>query len=601
MAGIMNKLGNAAHQALVIAQLKSPDFSNAEAAKKAEEEKLANAGRSTPFSHPPESKKASVVRNFGAALGHTIHQTIGCFLPRFGAEIVDDYAQKAVEKHTLAIGIPLQAGILLLDLARLGFMLARAADKKTDNDANIAYAGISDKNADGTTKDASAANKTRMVATGLFGAAPVMLDAATLLGTYKAYQAGDQNSLKAYAAITKMQVRNLLYATGRDTMQTAFTMVAADASDMTAHHLMGRRAVYATEEIGAGIAMDYASSKYKDDPVLHAFTRAALNTIPEISDWFWLTHIGSKVAEKTQQNAQPQHWKPSLNKNLKKFYMEGDFKALGKFMKEIGYKFTDQSMARTGVYQVSGVLGSTTDALLALNGDVDKNFYGKSALTNTAVSAFIFLNYRALNSLWQSQGAQRAKLLNAPNEPVADIETGAVDGMSTRTPSIRIEEVHDNETPSYTVQIPETPRSSSANTDEVSDPNGNIGKGLKANRTGSNRKDFSFNMRNSNRTSSGSTLSRTNSSFRRMLNDIPEVNIQRDLSNLSDLSTVNDFINNLDENDSQDDEKIDETSLLRKPRRLNESLQNMDLETDINQESSSSQSHKRSQSLNSKK
>lgn len=417
MSGIKNHL----HNALVATGISNPSYSNASATHKAETSRLANSPNRPADGQPHDISEPSRkfwARNLGAMAGHGIHQVFAAGVSRLAGE----YAGLAIADQTAKDPKSMffaQAAILMVDLARVGYMMKKALDPATEDDANIAYAGAADQTADGHPTDASAAQGARIKTAALYGGMLLLTDTSALIATSLAAVTGD-DTIKSYAGqIAKFQVRNAVFASGRDFLQAVGSMVGGGGDNLTFHHTAAPRGAYCAEQIAAGMLMDVASTGLDKNTqrFAHAAARSAINTVPEILDWFALTQKASNLNarhEGLQDGKTLQHFSPSLNKHLR----NGDLK---KFAVEVGHKFTDQSVVRTGALDLTLAFGHSLE--WSEGKWPSKHPILASALNNTLASLVITAFYPRVNGIWQAQGEQRAQLVAAMDSPSPERST----------------------------------------------------------------------------------------------------------------------------------------------------------------------------------
>lgn len=476
MAGMIN-------DALSFIGFKHPSYSNAQAAKQAETERLDNlmqapqgptAGNDLPGSvnaeghrrphNLQESTGGFLTRNLKALAGHSIHQLISTYATRMAGEYTQFAVAEKTQHHPHATAWA-QGAILVMDLARVAHMLKKTIftqNERIQKDGDRAYAGMSDFNNDPQTL--AKARKGRIWTSMIAGGSLLANDTIALATTVLSIHNPQDTQLRNFAAgVAGLQARNVVYTNTRDLMQTAFSMVGGGEDTLTFNHVTPHQIIYGIEQAGIGMAMDAVSQQFDPSGTIHPnkhlyiHTRALLNYIPEIFDWFSLQHTAGKLAAQHEGIKDLQHWEPGIEKALGQAMFgkrpetrDEDYgKNMGelmKFLHKAGHKFTDQSVVRNSLVFTFGMIGKGLFATMGDNPQLQRlspkqNMWVQSFIGNAFFGLLTALTYPRINAAWQAQGVQRGLILSGetdqPNTAL-DIEQGLGSRGSRRndTPSL---------------------------------------------------------------------------------------------------------------------------------------------------------------------
>lgn len=248
---------------------------------------------------------------------------------------------------------------------------------------------------------------------------------AVALNFSKGIQDGSHPTRDTWAQLlTLLTVRNFIYATSRDAMQSFFSISKGGAAWPTSHQLTPLAIVYGVMQgtIAGGPGMDYGTAWIKGvkDPILRkllGFSMASMiNAIPEVWDTFAYEELLGRLKAKRSLN-------PEME--LTRFKMGSPN------INVMADKFWNQSVTREGLLDMLAMVIISFDMLIAARWPTlaqpdpgsDVNLKRSVATGAFTIAAFALV-YASIVRVWQSFAAVR----NVPSdsqEPRSIVGTGS--------------------------------------------------------------------------------------------------------------------------------------------------------------------------------
>lgn len=180
-------------------------------------------------------------------VGQSIQQVVTCFLPTVAREVVHlKIAQELAEKPGVALAI--QGGLYVL---HMGAEVNRHRRLKEHSDvAARAFHGLTQPQWDAKTPEQQAALVDRMLNTSI-GSAALYTTATAINLTVSAVFRDDPEHMHLAGVYAARDVRNIVYAVGRDSLQAMFGMTSRTAGDNATNGVTPGRLAMASLTYGA--------------------------------------------------------------------------------------------------------------------------------------------------------------------------------------------------------------------------------------------------------------------------------------------------------------------------------------------------------------